>query len=305
MTFNLRLAYFIKAVAEKFIKNKGLINKQQEDSRWLALFESNNHFTGKLNEKIHFKFYKDSILSRLIYTGFEKDEVTFLRRFLRPGDTFFDIGANIGLFSLHAAEVITESGTVHAFEPTPTTFTRLLENIELNGFEKIITPNNLGLSSTSGKLMLNTSSDGHDAWNTFSTKSELAFDCQVEMPVKTLDEYMLENNLSAKDIRLIKMDVEGWEMEVVKGAKKLLESDDSPVFMVEFTETNLFAAGTNCYELYDTFSFYGFKWYSYNSEHNLLVEDPKKIHYPYNNLIAIKKIDFACDRIGMPINRND
>jgi len=297
MRLDLRIAYTLANRASNYIKKQDLKKSKIEAERWDSHFESKDKFTGKLSESLQINFYKDSILSQLIDKGFENDEITFLCKYLKQGDIFLDIGSNIGLFSLYAAEIVTEKGKIHAFEPTPDTYSRLKENIELNGFQNIITTNNIGLSSSKGALKLNVSSDGHDAWNTFAQQSEMKFENNIEIPVERLDDYLLEKKLSPDKIAFVKMDVEGWEMEVVKGANNLLIDKNAPVFMVEFTESNLFAAGSNCYELYDIFTSYGYKWYTYNVENNLLLEDPKRIHYPYNNLIAIKNIDLARERI--------
>src|SRR3712207_8823650 len=61
----------------------------------------------------------------------EYEEMSFVRAYLRPGDLFIDVGANVGVYSLWAAE--TDSVTVLAFEPSSTTYRRVLENVQLNG----------------------------------------------------------------------------------------------------------------------------------------------------------------------------
>lgn len=297
MRIDLKIAYALANRANNYIRKQNLKKAKIEDELLDAHFVSNDKFIGKLSESLKIYYYKDSILSRYIYKGFEKDEIIFLCKYLKQGDTFLDLGANIGLFSLYAAEIVTETGNIHSFEPTPKTYSRLIENIELNNFQNIIITNNIGLSSNNGVLKLNVSTDGHDAWNTFVQQSEMKFENNIEISVEKLDDYLDSKKLSPDKIAFVKMDVEGWEMEVVKGAKKLLQDNNAPIFMVEFTESNLFAAGTNCYELYDVFASYGYKWYTYDVVKNLLLEDIKRIHYPYNNLFAIKNIDLARERI--------
>lgn len=298
MKLLLRIVYSVVKRVNNYYTKLILKERKAEDEKWNKLFLSKKSFVGKLNETLLINFYKDSILSKLIYTNFEQNEILFLRKYLKPGDTFFDIGSNIGLFSLHAAQIVTNNGNIHAFEPTPKTFARLMENIELNRYQNIITANNIGISSDIGKLSLNISTDGHDAWNTFAKQSEICFEKKIEIPVEKLDNYMSEKQISCKDIALIKIDVEGWEMEVLKGAKNLLLDENAPVLMVEFTESNLFAAGTNCYEIYDLIVSYGYKWYRYDSKNNILHHDPKRIHYPYDNILAIKNLDQANSRIN-------
>jgi FkbM family methyltransferase len=84
-------------------------------------------------------------VSRLIYEEvFENDELTFLERYLKEGDVFIDVGANIGIFSLVAAKMVGATGKVISFEPTLSTFQRLNENIILNNFTNILPINAAG-----------------------------------------------------------------------------------------------------------------------------------------------------------------
>src|SRR5262249_39728633 len=76
----------------------------------------------KLQPAVKMRLYGDSELCRLIYCRhFEATERAFLNRFLRPGDVFVDVGANIGLFTLIAAACVLPAGRVVAFEPTSLT----------------------------------------------------------------------------------------------------------------------------------------------------------------------------------------
>lgn len=297
MDLDLKIAQSIKVLMSKYINIRRVSQQVKEDREWNKLFLDKSKFISKINSQLSIFMYKDSLLSQLIYKGFEESEILFLRRYLRPADTFIDIGSNIGLFSLHASQIVTNSGKVHAFEPTPITFSRLKENIDLNKCNEIISVNNIGVSNEKGYLSLNVSTDGHDAWNTFAHQSDVKFEKQVLIPVDTLDNYFAENKVNVSDVSLIKIDVEGWELAVLIGATSVLNCLDSPVLMVEFTENNLFAAGTNCYEVYDLVTSFGYKWYIYDASTNKLLHDPKRIHYPYNNLFAIKNIDQVRERI--------
>ena len=79
--------------------------------------------------------YPDSKLSQSILCGnFEGTECTFLRRFLRSGDVFVDIGANIGLHTIIASSCVGPKGHIYAFEPSEQTFSRLKSNIATNEF---------------------------------------------------------------------------------------------------------------------------------------------------------------------------
>lgn len=295
---DVKLAIFFKKVFNRYIKIRSKPLKDEMEIKreiWEKQFSENqDSFEHTLIDDLKIILYKDSLLSQFIFFSFEEDEILFLRRFLKQGNCFFDIGANVGLFSLHAAPIVGGKGTIYSFEPTPETFDRFIKNIELNDFNNI-TPENVGLSTTSGEMMFNTASNGYDAWNSFAKLNELGLAKQIEVKVVSLDEYILQNKINKID--LVKLDVEGWEYNVLKGAVQLLSGSNSPTFMVEFTEENAFAAGYYCGEIYDFMVSFGYKWYSYNGETNTLIPQQKKLHYPYENLIATKNIDECQSRL--------
>ena len=267
-----------------------------EEKKWNKLFKEEDKIIIKIYPNVRIFLYRNNILSKLIYKGFEQDELFFINSFLKKGDYFFDIGANVGLFSLIAANKIGEDGKVFSFEPTPDTFKKFEENITLNGFRNII-PLNIGLSHKEGDLKLKVSTSGYDAWNTFAAVEDSKFLNEILVPVKTLDVILKEHAVDLLKIRLVKIDVEGWEKFVLNGAKSLISAENAPVFLMEFTESNTYNAGYLCHELYDLMEDHGFKWYSYHKESNSLRWDKKRLHYPYNNLIAIKNADTVKSRI--------
>ncbi len=270
-----------------------------KDEMWLANFDENQIcFQHSLNDEIKITLYKDSLLCKFIFFSFEEAEIAFLKKFLSKGNIFFDIGANIGLFSLYAANIVGDEGKVHGFEPTPTTFSRLKENVDLNSYTNVISKN-IGLSNLNQTLQFHISTNGYDAWNSFANLNELVNSETIQIPTITLDQYIVDNQI--KHIDLMKIDVEGWELNVLKGATKLLTSSDAPTLLVEFTETNAFAAGYYCGELFDYVQSFGYKWYSYDVKTNSLQPQIKKLHYPYENLIAIKNMDNCLKRIGNPL----
>jgi hypothetical protein len=90
---------------------------------------------------------------------FEPAELHFVARFLRPGMTFLDVGANGGLFSLVAARAVGAAGLVHAFEPAQTEFELLQHNLTLNGFTHVIA-NQVAVSDTIGQTRFAICQDG-------------------------------------------------------------------------------------------------------------------------------------------------
>jgi FkbM family methyltransferase len=249
---------------------------------WNRLFNEEDFFEFNLNNDVKINLYKDSILSRLIYDGFEKDETDYLTKILKKGDVFVDIGANIGLFSLIASKIVGDEGTVLSFEPAPLTFSRLNENVKLNNLKNIDT-RNIGLSNKKGEFTFYVSNNGYDAWNSFAPSQDNKLESTLQIPVSTLD--MELKDIDKTKIKLVKIDVEGWEKFVLFGGKDFFVNFN-PIVMVEFTEANTFNAGYPVYEIYDIMQDLGYVWYRISKGE--LIKEKKKLYYPYDNLIAIK-----------------
>lgn len=250
---------------------------------WNRLFNEDGFFEFNLNNDVKINLYKDSVLSRLIYEGFEREETDYLTKILKKGDIFVDIGTNIGLFSLIASKIVGDEGTVLSFEPAPLTFSRLNENVKLNNL-KNIDSRNIGLSDKKGELIFYVSNNGYDAWNSFAPSQDNKLESSIQVPVSTLDAELVD--IDKSKIKLVKIDVEGWEKFVLHGGKDFLVNYN-PIVMIEFTEENTFNAGYPVHEIYSIMQDFGYVWYRINKGE--LVKEEKKLYYPYDNLIAIKE----------------
>ena len=276
------LAGKIAKEMQDFQKNEDEKKAKRLDNLWDKKFIEEDSFQFKLNEDVHINLYKDSVLSRLIYDGFEKHETNYLSTVLKAGDVFLDIGANIGLFSLLASRLVGEQGKIISFEPSTDVFLRLKENILSNNFTNIDC-RNIGLSDKKGELTFYTSKNGHDAWNSFAPSQDDKLEKQIKVEVSTLDYELLDANKAL--IKLVKIDVEGWEKFVLNGGKDFFVNFN-PTVMVEFTEENTFNAGYSVYEIYDIMQSWGYFWYRIID--GKLVREIKRMRYPYANLIAKK-----------------
>lgn len=146
--------------------------------------------------------------------------LNFINIFLKENATILDIGANIGSHSIYWA-IERNATKVYSFEPLPSTFEILKKNIELNKLEDKIIPYNFGLSDKKSKAMLQT----YDHTNIGS--ASFIKDKNGIFELKTLD------SLKIKDkIDLIKIDVEGAEVEVLQGAKKTILKN-KPTIVIE------------------------------------------------------------------------
>lgn len=149
-----------------------------------------------------------------VYCGLhEFEDMAFVLHALRPGDLFVDIGANVGSYTILAAGGA--GATTVAFEPLPSTFGHLVDNVRLNRLEALVTPRNVGLGSSPGSLAFTSDLDtvNHVVSASESTRGS------VEVPVETLD-----GALSGASPALLKIDVEGFETEVLAGAEATMTS---------------------------------------------------------------------------------
>jgi FkbM family methyltransferase len=180
---------------------------------------------------VHLDF--DEYIQRSIFYGaYEPAELAFTRAILRPGDVMVDVGANLGIFTLVAARQVGDSGQVHAFEPVPANFRRLCENVALNGFGNVLT-NQLAAGPALGELRLGldavTEVTGTQMSGGYAAGSSLR---QLTVPMVPLDRYVAEQ-LSDRPIRLVKVDVEGYESEVLRGMRSVLSGQRVDFLILE------------------------------------------------------------------------
>ena len=264
--------------------------------RWAAIAGRRRTFVTKLQPNLRIRLYGDSELCRLIYCrNFEATEREFVNHFLRPGDVFVDVGANIGLFTLIAASRVGPTGKVIAFEPTSKIYERLVGNVRLNRLRNVDCVRS-ALSDHTGELDLLQSVDGFDAWNSFAgpTKGQSALPERVG--VIEWDRYAEVHRLSGK-VTMMKIDVEGWESRVLTGGREMLSRSDSPVLQVEFTDDAAQAAGSSCRALYEFLESLGYRMYVYDAGRRSLAQDGLRDRYPYANLLAVKNCEFVNERV--------
>jgi len=158
-----------------------------------------------------------------IYCGLhEFEDMGFVLHFLRPGDVFVDIGANIGSYTILASA--TGASTI-SFEPVPSTFEALLDNIHLNRLEACADARNQAVGRADGEIEMiadqDTTNQALRAGDHYEGKT-------IRVPVVTLDG-VLQNKIP----KLIKIDVEGYETEVLAGAMATLANPSLRAVVME------------------------------------------------------------------------
>lgn len=150
------------------------------------------------------------------------------RSVLREGDVFVDAGAHIGWLSLAAAAFVGERGRVIAFEPAAESFRILEKNVALNGLGNVVAvPEALGARLGDGDLFHPLPPDRALA----SLAEPARWAARETVAIVTLDAYLATAGIAR--VAMLKVDVEGWEPQILAGAEALLAREDGPAVSVE------------------------------------------------------------------------
>ena len=174
------------------------------------------------------------------FTEVERAERIFYLEYLREGMIVFDAGANVGELTLIFSRFVGETGSVHAFEASGSTFKKL-ETVCKAGGKLNIALNHLALSDKGGSIYLNVYAEPYSSFNSQAARplKDYGLDLEPvgieETPAVTIDQYCEKNNI--ENIDLLKIDVEGAEFQVLKGARKMLESKRIACLTFEFGQT--------------------------------------------------------------------
>jgi FkbM family methyltransferase len=171
-----------------------------------------------------------------------RDGRPMLAKYIRPGMRVMDIGSNLGLYSITMARLVGPTGHVTCFEPDPTLFAVFGRNCELNAVGNI-SAHNLALGSTRARLqfhkMIINSGDNH-----FGITEGSLFRRTVEAEVVALDEFIPD-----LAVDFIKIDVQGWELEVLRGMRAVLQANRAVRVYFEFSPQNYLRAGSSYAEV--------------------------------------------------------
>lgn len=217
-----------------------------------------------------------------LYCGLhEYEDMFFLLHFLRSEDLFVDVGANVGSYTVLASAHI--NAHVVAFEPNLLAYNNLMNNINVNAVREKVLAYNMAVGSASGTVCFTKNLD-----TTNHVASENEKDDIIEVKIGTLD-LILESQIPT----LLKIDVEGFEAEVIKGAERILSNDLLKAIIIELNGSGD-RYGVNENNIRSYFERLGFSSYSYDPMERMLLNnhDPKR-----PNSIYIRDFDFVKKRI--------
>jgi len=167
---------------------------------------------------------------------YEQDEIRFVRGLLKRGDCAIDVGGHIGFFTMQMADTVGPEGRVYAFEPLDANADLLERSIAENGYGDRVRFQRAAAGAASGTATLTFPVETLNSGGAYLLRdgsAPLAGNRKKDVPVVALDSLDLR-----QPVRVIKMDVEGAEPQVLRGAARILK-DDKPVILSELHPTQL------------------------------------------------------------------
>ncbi len=236
-----------------------------------------------------FKWINDSVLimrphehmvTHTYYTGVDEDvEMKFILRYCDNNDILVDVGGNAGLYTVLASKV--KGMQVIVYEPIRETYNRLMANININNIGHKVIARNIGLSDSIGVLRFTNS---HDATN------HVVCDGTDAGATESVSVNLLDSDLSEHKVRptIMKIDVEGFELPVLRGAAQLLSSLDLKVIIIELNSSGEKFGYTDS-DVISFISSFGFTMCNYDPNINCVKVSDGKI--TRQNMIFVRSVD--------------
>ena len=207
----------------------------------------------RFGRRIGNELYKVAFpIYRPLYSVFksyaDRTERHLLARHLSPGSVVVDAGANVGIYSQFLARCVGPGGVVHSFEPSPENFGRL--HAALSQFSNVRL-NQLAVSDKTGDSLLYVSEELNVDHRAYPIEGETRRTVSIRSTM--LDDYFK----AGECVDLIKMDVQGYELHVLRGAKRLLQENPEINLLLELWPYGLKQAGTRWEELIEMLQHFG------------------------------------------------
>lgn len=202
------------------------------------------------------------------FGGYEETECEHWMKLAGESKVIFDVGSNVGLYSLLAAKVNPQA-QIHAFEPTPEVFQRLQENLALNHMTNV-TANQVAAGKANGKIFLQRSQGIDDDNEGMNFVSDITSDnSSLSVDLISIGQYCDQKGIG--NIDLMKIDVEGGEYNVLLGLEEMLQSQSIKVIFMELLEWAANRAGHSTVDIKQLLKNAGYQIYKLNGNSKIPV----------------------------------
>ena len=274
---SLKLMARILRGIKNFTRKKDVLKMIKETQ---VKFTEAEIFTGDIMNVV----VPDNVSTALYLNGcFEADDSKALIESLNEGDTFIDIGAHIGYYSMLASRLVGEKGKVICFEPTPSTYGLLVKNLQS---KKNVKAENLAAYSVQTNMEFNDYGLKYMVFNSFKKARLNDVDLvanHINVQTTTLDNYC---RLNAVTPSFIKIDAESVELHVLQGSIEMIKNS-KPGFMIEVGDFEHIDAGSS-YKIISFLTDLSYDVFEYNGnafvKHEII-----KTAYPTLNLYFFQK----------------
>jgi FkbM family methyltransferase len=241
------------------------------------------------------RFFLQSYMRRPYEEGLSE----FICQYLKRGMTFFDIGANQGFYSLIAAGRVADTGRVFAFEPIPSVMQKFKRNIEFNKI-KNINPEQMAVSRTEGEVAMYVCVDGWESLSSLREPSEDVLSRKEIIQVSTISLNKYVEMRQIRKIDLMKIDVEGGELDVLQGGRQLW-TDHRPIVVCEIEDKRTNQWNYQASTILDYLKNQNYQWFEIGSDGKLVNSNECDKHDHFSNLAAvphekIKTIEYLIDQ---------
>lgn len=218
-------------------------------------FQDKNEIVNTKIDGINYKLDLSELIdNKVFYQNWEPEMTKMFKKTIKSGMTVLDVGANMGYYTLLMGKLMKNKGKIISFEPTLGGFERLKTNVSLNDFNNIVLER-IGLANKNGKIKAKI----RHSWKMSSLiepKAETIY-------LMRLDDYVKKNKIEKIDF--IKIDVDGYEYEVLKGAKEILEKY-KPILCLEIGNYENKKGGYKLKDIIDYLESFKYSFYYENGK---------------------------------------
>ena len=227
----------------------------------------------------------DETLRCLFVTGYyEPNEFMLVGKILKPGMTFIDVGANLGLYTLFAAKKVGSEGVVLALEPSSREFQKLRANVELNKLSNVrLLQGGASDSASEGELLV--AVEEYAGLNTLGAFGyDIASHRKEVVRLERLDDIVLREGL--KQVDLLKMDIEGAEWFALQGAVETLQKF-RPILFLEVSDRMLKHQDCSSSQIWEFLVGLGYRFFAFDDHTGLPIPALRKRWFDSENLVAL------------------